>query len=260
MKPVRIVSFDDVEFYEYEGVEVKHPSYLVLGLPDAGLVGALATRYLTLNTGMRIYGEIDSPKYFPPVTVVHKGVPYSPLQLYRDSTGSMIALVSESPIPTRAVYPLSRSIVEYAIKRGIDYLVSLSGIAVPNRVEIEKPRIYWLASTKEAAEAIQKHGYKLFDEGFIVGPYALILKEAKRRGLNNIVVLVESFLEFPDPEAAAEALQVLSKITGVEIDVSKLLEEAELVKLQARELMKQTRRTLRELKKGYERQMPLMYT
>ncbi len=258
-KPVKIESFNDIYYYEYEEVLPKHPSYLVLGLPDAGLVGALAIRYLTLNTSMKIYGEVDSTR-FPPVTVVHKSIPYSPFQLYRDDSGCLLALVSESPIPTHAVYPLAKSIVEYALSRGIDYLLSLSGIAVPNRIDIKKPKTYWIASTSDAAKEMEKYGYKSFDEGFIVGPYAIILKEAKRRGLNNIVVLVESFFDFPDPEAAAEALMALSKITGIEVDVSKLLEEAELIKLQARELMKQTKKALREMKKGYEMQMPLMYT
>ncbi len=259
-KPVNKVSFDGIDYYEYEDIELKHPSYMVLGLPDAGLVGALATKYLATTTSMEFFGEIDSRKYLQPVTVVHKSVPRSPLQLYINSDRNIVALVSEAPLPIPAVYPVSRSIVEYAYRRGIDYIISLSGIAVPNRLEIKKLTAYWLASTDKAAEMIKDLGIKSFDEGFIVGPYAIILKESMRRGINNLMILIESFYDFPDPEAAAEALQILSRITGVPVDVSKLLEEAELLKIQTRELMKQTRKTLSEMKKKYEMQMPLMYT
>ena len=253
-------TFSDVDYYEYEDLTLNKPSYMVLGLPDAGLVGALATKYLATTTSMELFGEIDSPKYLQPITVVHKSVPRSPLQLYINSSKNILALVSEAPLPIPAVYPISKSIVEYATRKGIDYIISLSGIAVPNRLEIKKLTAYWLASTDKAADIIKDLDIKSFDEGFIVGPYAVILKESRRRGINNLMILIESFYDFPDPEAAAEALQILSKITGVSVDVSKLLEEAELLKIQTRELMKQTRKALSEMKKKYEMQMPLMYT
>jgi len=259
-KLVNKVSFGNVDYYEYEDVKLGHPSYLVLGLPDAGLVGALATKYLATTTSMELYGEIDSPKYLQPITVVHRSIPRSPLQLYINNDNNILALVSEAPLPISAVYPISKSIVEYASRKGIDYIISLSGIAVPNRLEIKKLTAYWLASTDKAAEIIKDLDIKSFDEGFIVGPYAVILKESKRKNINNLMILIESFYDFPDPEAAAEALQILSKITGISVDVSKLLEEAELVKIQTRELMKQTRKALSEMKKKYEMQMPLMYT
>lgn len=257
---VNKISLNGIDYYEYGDMELRSPSYMVLGLPDAGLVGALATKHLAITTSMEFFGEIDSPKYLQPITVVHKSMPRSPLQLYINSDKNIITLVAEAPLPIHAVYPISKSIVDYACRKGIDYLISLSGIAVPNRLEIKKLTAYWLASTDRAAEIIRDLDIKNFDEGFIVGPYAVILKEAKRSGINNLMILVESFYDFPDPEAAAEALQILSKITGISVDVSKLLEEAELIKIQTRELMKQTRKALSEMKKKYEMQMPLMYT
>ncbi len=259
--PVKKYVFgDSVEVYEYREIELAKPAFLVLGLPDAGLVGALATKYLALNADMDFYGEMDSPKHLPPITVVHRGAPYSPLQLYVNSSKNVVALVAESPIPVPAVYPIAKAIVEYSVRKNIDYIVSLSGIAMPNRLEIEKPKAYWISSTTIEKEIIDRMNVKLFEEGFIVGPYAVVLKESKRRGVKNIIILVESFLDFPDPEAAAEAIQVLSRITGITVDVTKLLEEAELIKLQTRELMKQTKKAMSEMKKRYEMQMPLMYT
>jgi len=259
-QPLRKHSFNGIEIYEYNELGIKHPSYMVLGLPDAGLVGALATKYMTLNLGMDFIGEVDSSRLFQPITVIHRGIPFSPYQLYINKERNILALVAEAPLPISAVYPMAKSIVEYASLVGIDYIISLSGIAVPNRLEIDKPKAYWIATTPEAQEIMKKTELKQLNEGFVVGPYAVILKESKRRGLRNIAILVESFLEFPDPEAAATALQAFSQITEIKIDVSKLLEEAELIKIQARELMKQTKKALARMQKGYEMQMPLMYT
>ncbi len=258
-EPVKSYTFNDISIYLFEELRLEKPSFLVLGLPDAGLVGAIAVKYMSVRLNMRLVGEVDSTKYLPPMSVVHRGIPLSPFQLYINNTSRIVALVAEAPLPSAAVYPIAHAITSYASEAGFDYIVSLSGIAVPNRMEIKKPRAFWVSSSTAGKEAMEKLGIKMFDEGFIVGPYAAILKESKRRGLNNIVILVESFLQFPDPESSAEALQVLSKLTGVEIDVGKLLEEAEILKIQTRELMKQTAKSMTEMQKRYEMQMPLMY-
>lgn len=259
-RPRRTLTFERLIIHEYYDPYAEPvPKYLVLGLPDAGLVGSIASKYMVVNLGMKLVGEIDSSAYFPPVTVVHKGTPMSPIQLYMSQDRKFMVLLSEAPIPLSAVYPLSYAILEYAREIGIEHIISLSGIAIPHRMQIEKPKAYWLASTKEAAVKARTLGLEMLTEGFIVGPYAVIVKEARRRGINNIAILVESFFDLPDPESAAEALKVLSKIIQTEIDVNKLLEEAELFKLQTRELMKQTKKSLAEMQKKYEMQMPLMY-
>ncbi|ABN70370.1 protein of unknown function DUF75 [Staphylothermus marinus F1] len=259
-RPKRTLTYERLIIHEYfDPYEEPTPEYLVLGLPDAGLVGAIASRYLVINKNLKLVGEIDSPAYFPPVTVIHKSTPMSPIQMYMPSDRKYLVLLSEAPIPASAVYPLSLAILEYSGEIGIKHIISISGIAAPNRLQIEKPRSYWLASTASSAELLKDKGLEELREGFIVGPYAIILKEARRRGINNLVIFVESFFDLPDPESAAEALKILSQIINVDIDVSKLLEEAELIKLQTRELMRQTRKSMSEMQKKFEMQMPLMY-
>ncbi len=259
-RPIRSISLDRIIIHEYYNpYEEPTPKYLVLGLPDAGLVGAIASRYLVTSKNMKLVGEIDSPALFPPVTVVHKHTPMSPIQLYISDDGKILVLVSEAPIPAPAIYPLSYAIIEYAREIGIHYILSLSGIAVPNRLQIAKPKLYYLASNDKLAEEAEKLGFNKLEEGFIAGPYAVIMKESRRRNINNLAIFSESFFDLPDPEAAATALTGLSKFIGIEINVDKLLEEAELLKLQTRELMRQTKRAMTEMQKHYEKQMPLMY-
>ncbi len=259
-RPRRSLTYERLIIHEYfDPYEEPVPKYLILGLPDAGLVGSIATRYLTVNLGLKLVGEIDSPVYFPPVTVVHKQTPMSPLQLYMDNDRKYLVLLSEAPIPVNAIYPLAYAILEYSREIGVEVIFSLSGIAVPNRLQISKPKVYWLASREELGKTLEEMKLEKLDEGFIVGPYAVILKEARRRGLNNIVLFAESFFDLPDPESAAEVLKVLSKIINIEVNVDKLLEEAEILKIQTRELMKQTKKAMTEMQKRYEMQMPLMY-
>lgn len=259
-RPRRTLTYERLVIHEYFDPYAKPiPKYMILGLPDAGLVGSIAAKYMVTNLKLQLVGEIDSPVYFPPVTVVHKHTPMSPIQIYMDDDRRFMVLLSEAPIPINAIYPLSVAILEYSREIGIESIISVSGIAVPNRLQIVKPKTFWIASDEETGKIVEEMKLEKLDEGFIVGPYAVILKEARRRGIKNLVLFVESFLDLPDPESAVEALNTLSQIINVEIDTKKLMEEAELLKLQTRELMKQTRRAMTEMQKKYEMQMPLMY-
>ncbi len=259
-RPRRSLTYERLVIHEYFDPYVEPaPEYLILGLPDAGLVGSIASRYMVINLGLKLVGEIDSPVYFPPVSVVHKHTPMSPLQLYMPENRKFMVLLSEAPIPVPAIHPLSLAILEYSREIGVKTIISISGIAVPNRLQITKPKTYWIASNEKTAELVKELKLEKLNEEFVVGPYAVILKEARRRGINNLVIFVESFFDLPDPESAAEALDTLSKIIKVEIDTKKLLEEAEILKIQTRELMKQTRKAMTEMQKKYEMQMPLMY-
>ncbi|MEM4475602.1 MAG: PAC2 family protein, partial [Fervidicoccaceae archaeon] len=103
-------------------------------------------------------------------------------------------------------------------------------------------------------------GVERFEDGVLIGPYAVMLKEALRYGLDNVVILVESFPDLPDPEAASVAVGLLGKMLGISVDVSKLLEEAELIRLRTKELMKYTSRMLEQMGKSLEMRPTLLYT
>ena len=257
-RPTYEEEYDGLVYLEYRQVQVKKPSFMILGLPDAGLVGVIASTHLVRSLGMEEYGGIDSPRLFMPLVVINKGLPRPPLRLFHKD--NVVVLVSETAIPPAAIHPLANFIIDYARRMSIDYIVSIVGLAAPNRLEIEKPSVYWLASSEEAARLAEKLGIKMMGDGYLVGPYAIILKEAVRKRVNNLILLAEAFMDFPDPEAAAAVLQVLSKAIGKEIDVKKLLEEAEMIRIRMKELMKQTRQALSEIRKAYEYQPPLIYT
>ena len=119
--------------------------------------------------------------------------------------------------------------------------------------------MYWIATSKEGEELLKELNIKRFEEGFLVGPYAVILKECVRRRISNIVLLAEAFRDFPDPAASVSVLEVLCKVAKIEVDLKPLMERAEEIRLRTRELMERTRRSLARMQKGYEYQLPLMY-
>ncbi len=250
--------YDGVLVLEYEDFDIEKPSFLVLGFPDAGLVGGISISHLIRELNPREVGGIDISRMTPPITVIKKGDPRPPLRMFLKDNILMIA--AEAPIPPNVIYPLSYALLEYSVKRRIDYIVSLSGIGTLNRVNIDKPKVYWAASGREAIEKAYTLGINPFDEGVLIGPYAIILKEAMRYRMNNLVLLVESFPDLPDPEAASILLQSFSKLTGIKVNVEKLLEEAELIRLRTKELMKRTAKVMGQMGKNMEVQPSLLYT
>ncbi|MEB3817021.1 MAG: PAC2 family protein [Desulfurococcales archaeon] len=243
-------------FREYG--ELGRPKVLILGLPDVGLVGSIAAMHIIRSLGLKDVVGVESYAFLPPVVVVLGGEPKHPMRIY--SNGEVAALVTDVPVSPPGVPALSAAIVEYARRRGVELLVSITGLGSPSRLKGGEPKLYWIASSENAEKKAESLGAKKFSDGIMVGPYSIVLKEAVRKHIDNIVILVESYIDFPDPEAAAEAVKAVSKLTGISIDVTKLLEEAETLKLRLQELMRGTKEALSKMGKGYEYSSTLIYS
>jgi len=229
---------------------------LVNGLPDVGLVGAIAASYMVKNLKMWLAGYLDSD-LMPPVLVFHDEKPMMPVRLYAGE--SIVVLVSEVAIPPDLMPELAKVVIEWASGKGVKRVVTLGGIPVPNRIDIEKPLVVAAAILEEDRKFLKDLRLEVLKEGFLSGMYALMAKECMRRNIPCITLLAQSHLNYPDPGAAASVLEALSKMLGFPVDVKPLLDEEEEIRLKLRELMKRTMSAVRAAPKGYEHTPPLMY-
>jgi uncharacterized protein len=83
------------------------------------------------------------------------------------------------------------------------------------------------------------------------------MRYCAERNIPAIALLAQSFYNYPDPEAAAAAIKEFSKITGITVDVAKLIEGGEEIRLRARDVMKRTSEELNRMKKTQEFDLPL---
>ena len=245
----------DVQIVELKKVDIDSP-IIVCGFPDVGLVGALSTAHIIQHLDMDEIGYIDSD-ILPPVIVLHKGEVKNPLRLY--AKDKLIVILSEIPIPPELIRPVARSIIEWAKKKNASLIVSLAGIATPDRLEIDEPKVFVVSSSGIAKDIAAKLNLETLEEGFIVGPYALILKEGLLNSLSNLVLLAQCFQQYPDPGAAAAVLKIFSKALGLQINVDQLIQEAEEIRIKTRELMRRTQNVMRQMQKTAEYEVPLMY-
>jgi Archaeal enzymes of ATP-grasp superfamily len=245
---MKVTKFLDLELLELEEPNLRRPSYMIVGIPDAGLVGEIATEYLINSLGMREFAEVSYPNS-PYLVQVINGVAKSPIRAFYSS--NVIALNSWSALNPDLAFQVSGLVMEIARKYAVDTVISITGVPVPNRLELDRPSAFWISSGEDLAEEMSKvEEIRKFGDGYIVGPYAKILLDSKRTGIRNLVITVESLLDLPDPEAAIVAIEFIGKYIGVKVDTSKLEREAENIRSRIRELMEQTKRQMPSFGRG----------
>jgi len=237
-----------------EKKDIPSNALMLHGLPDVGLVGLIATSHIIGQLKMEEVAYVDS-ELLPPVVVLHEGLPYSPLRIFGDS--GLIASLGEAAVPVKAVQPVMRKLVEWGQSRQVRLMISIGGIPVPDRQDIEDVKVYGAASSKDLLKTLSEKGIEPLKGGFMVGPNALIMRYCAERSIPAIALLAQSFYNYPDPEAAAAAIKEFSKLTGVTIDVAKLIEGGEEIRLRARDVMKRTTEELNRMKKTQEFDLPL---
>lgn len=117
--------------------------------------------------------------------------------------------------------------------------------------------MFGAGSRPEALKLMQDKGVEVLGEGYMVGPQAIMLRRCARMGIPALALLAQCFYNYPDPEAAAEILKGLGNITDIKVDVSKLLEKGEEIRLKARDVMKRTQQEMTKMKKGQEYDIPM---
>jgi uncharacterized protein len=227
---------------------------MIVGLPDVGLVGLIATSYLISELDLEEIAHMDSD-LLPPVVVLHKGLPHAPLRFYGNK--DLIAVISELAVPAPAIYKVMWEIMEWGQAKKVKTVVSMGGIPAENRQTIKEPKVFGAASNQELLDALTKKGVKIMKEGYMVGPQALSMRYSVNKNIPAIAILAQSFYNYPDPQAAAIALKELSKISDIKVDVSKLLEKGEEIRLKARDIMKRTQQEMTRMKKSQEYDLPL---
>ena len=227
---------------------------MLIGLPDVGLVGLIATSYLITELELEEIAYMESD-LLPPVVVLHNGLPHAPVRIYGNE--KLIAVISELAIPAPAVYTVMRELVDWAQIKKVKQIISMGGIPTENRQTISAPEVFGAASNQELLDTLTKEGLKAMNEGYIVGPQALSMRYAVNKKMQSIALLAQAFYNYPDPQAAAIVLKELAKISDITVDVTKLLEKGEEIRLKARDMMKRTQQEMKRMQKSQEYDMPL---
>jgi len=238
-----------------EKKEIPSGATMLFGFPDVGLVGVIAASHLISELkGLDEVAYMDS-RLLPPLIVLHEGLPHSPIRIFGNP--DILLAVSETAITADTIYPIMNALIDWGKSRNVKMMISLSGIPIQDRQDAQELKVFAAASTPETLKMVKEKGLEILNEGYMVGPQAIMLQSCARLRVPALTLLAQCFLNYPDPEAAAEVLKELANITGIKVDVSKLLEKGEEIRLRARDVMKRTQQELSKMKKTQEYDIPL---
>ncbi|MDG6925528.1 MAG: proteasome assembly chaperone family protein [Nitrososphaerota archaeon] len=213
---------------------------VIVGVPEAGLVGTIASSYLVEQLKLEERGFIDSD-LMPPVMVVHSSVVRYPLHIF--GKGNLIVVLSEVPLVGRLAVEVSKEVAAWAKSLKADRVVGISGAPSNEREQTQgdgKSAVVGVGNDQESIEAVKASGALPFEDGVISGFYASLMKYCTRDQQSAVVLLAESLAQFPDPGAAVSIIDSLNKLLSLKVDTKPLVQEAEGIRLRTRELMQQT--------------------
>lgn len=204
---------------------------LIEGLPGIGQVGKLVAEYMIHQLRAEKIGEIQSI-YFPPQVILDENglarMVRNEFWLYHAGERDFLFLVGDhQSTSNEGHYLLADQYCEIAAELGVRRIYTLGGFGVGHLVN--EPRVLGAINRAELRGEIEAAGV-IFNRdepgGGIVGAAGLMLGFSAGRGIDAVCLMGETSGYIVDPMAAASVLAVLSKLTGIAIDATRLNDRA----------------------------------
>lgn len=232
--------------------EVKNP-VLIEGLPGIGHVGRIAAKHLSTELKARKFASLYSDTFPPQVLIRKSGIIQemkNDFYYWRADEGKrdIIFVIGNTQSSTpEGQYLLSNRILDLALEYGVDMVYTLGGLGVGRLVE--NPRVYGAVTHKRFIPELEKLRVIVKREGMgqIIGVSGLLLGLARVRGLKGICLMGETSGYYLDPNSAKAVLEVLCKLLGIKVDMSKLAERARDTERRVAEAQRMERKMMEDL-------------
>jgi len=222
---------------------LKNPIFIE-GLPGIGNVGKLAVEHLIEITKAKKFAELYS-KDFPPqvfintdgtVKLVNNEFFYKKAK--KKNQRDLILLTGDyQGLSSHGQYDLVETILDVIEELGVKQMLTLGGYGLGH--EIKDPKVLFATTDKHLVKSIKKYGAvfkKNEPGGGIIGASGLLLGLGKNRGLEGVCFMGETPGYLVDPKSAKAVLKIVTKITNIDIDFSRLEEKAKEIEHIAKQL------------------------
>ena len=212
---------DQIEFHKISEIKIKNPTVIV-GLPGTGLVGSVAASQIIDALGLEFIGYISSPA-FAPLAAIHDYKPLPPARIHYSSKYNIVVILSEMSIPITSSMDLAEKLFEFSKKMNASSIISLGGIALKE----DQNAVYVVSSDQKIIKNIVSRKLaKPIREGATTGVTGLLLSKGMLERFPVLSILAEASQDYLDPNAAGNALKVLSQYLGLQINTSQLEKDA----------------------------------
>jgi len=222
--------------------KISQENVLLVGFPSNGLVGTFTISYLINNLGMKQIGEIDHPD-LPPTLFVEDGEILHPIRIYKQN--NIFVVMSDLPFDPYLAHDFAESILQYCKKNTIQKIIIVSGMETING-DPKAPKIYGLVTHQSLEEILYTNQISKFLTGSIFGADAAIISVFRKSKIPTMILYAECHPFFPNPEASIIAITTLAKILNIKVDTIDIQKKMERLRIQHRNLMEETIRTLQQ--------------
>jgi uncharacterized protein len=224
-----------------------HRPWLVAVWPGMGHVALNAGYYLLSKLGMDVIAELEAGDLFDVDHVeVKAGLiqagrrPRNRFFLWRDPAEKrdLVVFLGEAQ-PPLGKYPFCRQLVAYARKLGVERVITFAAMATRMRPG-HRSRVFGAATDDESLQELKRLELEVLEEGHIGGLNGVLLGVAAETGVRGACLLGEMphmLTQLPFPKASLAVLDVFTTMTGIDLDLTELAEQAQVVEQQLVELL-----------------------
>jgi len=244
--------------------------------PSVGMVSSVIAHFLIEKLELEFVGGVVDPQ-LPPMCLVNDGKPLPLIRAYAGSPvcstklpecDKIILLMSELIIPEPLVQGIVDGMLEWSKGANLSGGVLIDAFAkkgMKSSMEGQEPVVEYegtddvdvlgVAATETTQKTLEELNILPLEQGVIKGVTGLLLSEGRRRGLDIMSLMVEADPRYPDARAAAVLISHLNKLLpAIELDHEPLIEEAERIEEQVRQMMEATTDT-----KGPDKPSSMLY-
>lgn len=228
---------------------------LIVGFPSNGLIGTFTISYLIHALDMKQIGELDHPD-LPPTLFVEDGEILAPIRIYKRN--NIFAIISDLPFDPYLAYDFAGLTLEYCKTSMIKKIIIVSGMETINK-DSNAHKIYGLVTHQSLEETLYTNQISKFLAGSIFGTDAAIISVFRKSKTPTLILYAECHPFFPDPEASIVSIITLAKLLNIKIDTTDIQKKMEHLRIQRRNLMDETIRTLQQQKIENKPRVPQIY-
>lgn len=234
-------------------VKLNNP-WLVAAWPGMGHVAVSAGYYLISKLGMHLLAEVPAQELFDVEHIeVKDGIiragrlPRSRFFAWRDPYGrhDLVVFLGEAQ-PTMGKYAFCRKLIEQARGLGVERVFTFAAMATQMHPSHDA-RVFTAATDQGDLAELRQYSLEVLEDGQIGGLNGLLLGAAAEGGMRGACLLGEMphiFAQLPFPKASLAVLEAFVKITGIEVDLAELSEQAREMDQQLGELLGQMENAL----------------
>lgn len=234
-----------------------HEPWLIAAWPGLGNVAINAAAYL-INAlgGMEPVGEIPGRQYFDVQHIeVQRGIarvpglPRSRMFQWRNPEGpgsgarDLLVFLGEAQ-PSTGGHSLCRELIDQAVRRGVTRVITIAALATQLHPEAT-PQVRAAVTDASLLPELRERGLSTLEEGQIGGLNGVALAAALERKIPGVCITAE--IPFfaagvPNLKASKAALEAVSKLSGIQMDLAPLSEQAEMVTKKIVQMLEHMRR------------------